>query len=253
MVVKNALVPKPEAEGLKPLIEQYDAGGCKTATRPYLKAIDNEAKTVYFIRPDCKSWACEFCSERRRRHWVFLATYGGDALLSTGERLSFVTLTSHANIRDINGGIKVWRKAWPKLSARWRRASPGLQYLYVGEGRKREHFHVHIITTATLPTRWYKDNAAQTGLGYQALAVPIERAGECGMYTGKYLGKAIKVIDWPRYWRRVNTSRAWPKPAVEEISYQWTCLGNRGSRVRVSAFGYKRAGWTVATTLEELL
>jgi hypothetical protein len=252
-MASNALAPPPPAGGLKHFIEQSDATSCETVSRPYLKAVDSEAKVVYYIRPDCKSWSCEFCAERRRRLWTFLATYGGDNLLAQGHGLSFVTLTSHRNIRDLQAGIEVWRDAWPKLSARWRRATPGVQYLYVGEGKKRKHFHVHLITTATLPTKWYKDNAAETGLGYQAKAVPIESAGECGLYTGKYLGKAIAVMGWPPYWRRVNTSRKWPKPEPEETPYDWACLGNHAGRVRVSAMAYKRVGWTVETSLQELL
>jgi len=244
--------PARQGGGLKPFIEQSDDEICQTSNRPYLKAVDREAKIVYFIRPNCKSWSCASCAERRRRLWVHLANYGGDNLLAQGHGLSFVTLTSHRNVRDIPSGVKVWRSAWPKLSARWRRATPGVQYLYVGEGKQRKNFHVHLITTATLPTRWYKDNAAETGLGYQAKAVPIDTAGECGLYVGKYLGKAIAVMGWPPYWRRVNTSRAWPKPEPEEPPYAWVCLGWQTSRVRVSAMAYKRVGWTVETSLPEL-
>ncbi|KKL71033.1 hypothetical protein LCGC14_2098950 [marine sediment metagenome] len=239
--------------GWKCFIEQSDASQCKTANRPYLKATDNEAQIVYFIRPDCKTWGCEWCAEQRRKHWTFLATFGGDFLLRSGSELSFVTLTSHRKIRHLPSAIKVWRKAWPKLSARWRRATPGVQYLYIAEHRKRVHFHVHIITTATLPTRWYKDNAAETGLGYQAEAVRIGLAIECGGYVGKYLGKAIHVMGWPKYWRRVNTSRAWPKPELEEDPRDWLCLGPQTSRVRGSAMAYKRAGWRVETSLNALL
>lgn len=239
--------------GWKHFIEQSDASRCETVSRPYLKATDNEAKVVYFIRPDCKTWACLHCAEQRRRLWTYLATSGGDSLLRSGRELSFVTLTSHKKNRELTRAIKVWRDAWPKLSARWRRMSPGVQYLYIAEHRQRVHFHVHIITTATLPTRWYKTNAAETGLGYQAKAVPIDRAIECGGYVGKYLGKAIAMAGWPPYWRRVNTSRKWPKPEPEQTPYQWACLGNHASRVRVSAMGYKRAGWAVETSLLELL
>ena len=252
MTAKKALVPTPPAEGLNALIEQSNGTGCFTASRPYLKATDNEAKTVYFIRPDCKSWSCEFCAERRRRLWIYYANYGGDRLLSQGLELSFVTLTSHRNIRSINAGIKVWRSAWPKLSTRWRRASPGLQYCYAAEHGKLGHFHVHIITSATLPTRWYKDNAAGTGLGYQAKAVPILVATECGAYIGKYLGKAIAVVGWPPYWRRINTSRKWPKPEEPETPYEWSYLGNHSSKVKIEATAYRRLGWTVATSLKEL-
>jgi len=243
----------PVGGGLKCFIEQSDGTRCETANRPYLKAIDNEAKVVYFIRPDCKTWACSHCAENRRKHWVHLANSGGSVLLRANSRLSFVTLTSHQRNRQLIRAIEVWRDAWPKLSARWRRATPGVQYLYVAEHRKRVHFHVHLITTATLPTRWYKDNAAQTGLGYQAKAVPIDEAFECGGYVGKYLGKAIAIDTWPPYWRRVNTSRNWPKPESETNPHAWICLGSQTSRVVVSAMGYRRAGWKVETSLNALL
>lgn len=242
-----------QAGGWKSFIEQSDAGQCETANRPYLKATDNEAKIVYFIRPPCKTWGCAWCAEFRRKHWTYLATFGGDFLLRSGSGLSFVTLTSHQKNRELIRAIEVWRDAWPKLSARWRRKMPGVQYLYVAEHRRRENFHVHIITTATLPTRWYKDNAAETGLGYQAKAVKINEAFECGGYVGKYLGKAIAMVGWPKYWRRVNTSRKWPKPEPEENPHVWLCLGNRTSRVRNAAMAYARVGWTVETSLHELL
>lgn len=252
MTGSNALVPTPKAEGLICTIEQSDAGGCFTASRPYLKAVDRETKTVYFIRPDCKSWSCEYCAERRRRLWIYYANYGGDCLLGAGVELSFVTLTSHRHIRSLTEGIRVWRDSWPKLSARWRRATPGVQYLYVAEHRKRTHFHVHLITSAALPSKWYKDNAAQTGLGYQAKAVAIYDALECGVYVGKELGKAIAYTKWPPYWRRVNTSRKWPKPEEPETPYDWAFLGNHSSKVQIEAMAYRRMGWTVATSLAEL-
>lgn len=253
MTRSGRLLSGSEADGLKCFIEQSDASRCETVSRPYLKATNNETKVVCFIRPDCKTWACSHCAEQRRRLWAYLAISGGDVLLRAGRELSFVTLTSHKRNREIARAIKVWRDAWPKLSARWRRATPGVQYLYIAEHRQRVHFHVHIITTATLPTRWYKDNAAETGLGYQAKAVPIDRAVECGGYVGKYLGKAIALDGWPPYWRRVNTSRKWPKPEPEENSHVWLCLGNQTSRVAMSAGAYKRAGWAVETSLQELL
>lgn len=252
MTAKKALVPTAKPEGLICTIEQSDGLGCFTASRPYLKAADRETKTVYFIRPDCKSWSCKFCAQRRRRLWIHYANFGGHSLLAEGLELSFVTLTSNQHVRSLNEGIRVWRDAWPKLSARWRRKTPGVQYLYVAEHKKRTHFHVHLITSATLPSKWYKDNAAETGLGYQAEAVAIYDAMECGVYVGKELGKAIAVQGWPPYWRRINTSRKWPKPEEPETPYDWAYLGNHASKVYLEAMAYRRRGWEVATTLEEL-
>ncbi len=183
---------------------------------------------------------------------MFIANYGGDNLLSAGRECTFVTLTSHRLVRTLAGGIWVWRRAWPKLSARWRRAATDLQYLYVPEHREGFHFHAHFITTATLPERWYKDNGAKTGLGYQAKAEPILEAKHCGGYVGKYLGKALANMKYPPYFRRVNTSRGWPKPPDVETPYLWEALGHSVSKVIFSVELDIEAGWTVEHSLEEL-
>lgn len=241
-----------QAGGLKVLKEQSDVSECENPYRPYMKAVDNDKKVIYVIRPDCKQWSCKSCAERRRRVWVFHANYGGDALLAQGRGLSFVTLTSHRMVRSLSRGIKVWRSAWPKLSARWRRATDKLQYLYVPEAGRIGHFHVHLITTAELPSRWYKDNAASTGLGYQAKAVPIVSAIECGGYIGKYLGKALTVGNYPKYFRRVNSSRGWPKPADPQTPYEWKMLGNNLQKIIFLLEIDREEGWEVEHSLKEL-
>lgn len=235
--------------GLKHLKNNPTFSGCETYNRPFMKAVDEATQTAYFIRPDCKLWGCPACGLRRARLWRHLAAFGADALLLDGHELSFVTLTSHALIVTPAAGIFVWRRAWPKLSARWRRKSPGVQYLYVAEVSKMGRFHVHIVTTATLPTRWYKDNAPETGLGYIAKAKPIDSGLECGHYVTKYLTKAVKDGGWPKHWRRVNTSRKWPKPDEPETPYAWVNLGNDFMLVQFSMAAYTRAGWTIQSSL----
>ncbi len=217
-----------------------------------MKATDETTKTIYFIRPNCGLWSCKACAARRRSLWVFTANFGGDALLAAGRDLSFVTLTSAKTIRTLAGGIWVWRRAWPKLSARWRRAEKDLQYVYTSEAGKVGHFHVHLITTATLPTRWYKDNAASTGLGYQAKAVPIEAANECGAYMGKYLGKALARGKWPKHWRRVNSSRGWPKPPDTQTPYEWVSVGSNPAKIIFLIEIATEEGWKVDHSLGEL-
>ncbi len=177
--------------------------------------------------------------------WRYLAAFGGDVLLDEGHKLAFVTLTSHRLVATPTAGVVVWRKAWPKLSARWRRKAPGVQYLYVGEVSKMGRFHVHIITTATLPTRWYKDNAPETGLGYIAKAIPIDTGLACGHYVTKYLTKAVSDGGWPKYWRRVNTSRKWPKPEEIPSPYTWVNLGNDAQLILLAVENYEYHGWTV--------
>jgi len=227
-------------------------GGCKTPNRPYMRRVDEKTRTVYFIRPDCKTWACGHCAARRARLWVFIANYGGSVLLADNRDCTFVTLTSHRDVRTLAGGIRVWRAAWPNLYARWHRAEKDLQYLYVPEHKEGFNFHVHFITTATLPTRWYKDNGAETGLGYQAEASPIRYGQQCGAYIGKYLGKALANMVYPKNFRRVNKSNGWPKPPKSGSAFKWEALGGKLATVIFSVETYKELGWAVEHQLNEL-
>lgn len=240
------------AGGLKALKNNSTFSECKTPNRPYMRRVDEAKKTIYFIRPRCKQWSCRSCAVGRARLWIFIANYGGSYLLSQDRNCTFVTFTSHRDVRTLKGGIWVWRRAWPKLSARWRRAEKDLQYLYVPEHKKGFNFHVHFITTATLPSRWYKDNGAETGLGYQAEAKKISHGMECGAYIGKYLGKALANMDYPKYFRRVNTSQKWPRPPAPKNDEEWETLGSSPTKVSLLVELYADMGWTVEHRLKEL-
>lgn len=241
-----------QAGGLNALKNNPTLGECETPNRPYMRHENEETKTVYFIRPRCKQWSCVPCAARRARLWVYIANYGGSDLLSQNRNCTFLTLTSHRNVRTLAGGVLVWRRAWPKLSARWRRAQGGLEYLYIPEHVVGFNFHVHFITTATLPVRWYKDNGAETGLGYQANAKKIAAGKQCGGYVAKYLGKALANMDYPKYFRRVNTSRGWPRPPDPESELVWESIGSKLAKVIYSVELYTERGWEVSHSLEEL-
>ena len=239
-----------QAGGLNALKNNSTLSGCETPHRPYMKATDNERKTVYYIRPDCKSWSCPYCARNRANLWRFYASYGGDLLLANGSKLMFVTLTSHELVRSLTAGLAVWRSAWPKISAKMRRRSDGMQYLYVPELTPAGSFHVHLITSCELKTRWYKDNARAAGLGHQAKAVAIASGVECGGYCTKYLTKAIALQGWPKHTRRVNKSQGWPRPPKVETPYNWSCVGSDILSVKASVRAYARHGWQVVTKLE---
>lgn len=238
--------------GLNALKNNSTLTACETPNRPYLKATDETTKTIYIIRPDCRQWSCKPCAERRRRLWVFIANYGGASFLAEDRPTTFLTLTSHRLVRTLVRGIWVWRRAWPKLSARWRRAETDLQYLYIPEHKEGFHFHVHFITTAQLPEKWYKKNGAETGLGYIAKAKPIIEVKHCGAYVGKYLGKALANMRYPKYFRRVNKTQGWPVAPDVKSPYLWAALGHNVERVIFETEMYSEAGWTVEHSLEEL-
>ncbi len=245
MTGSEALSDSRQAGGSLSPLEHLDVLQCETANRPYLMRTDANAKTVYFIQPECGKWSCKACAEKAKKLWYLHAHFGGDTLLREGRRLSFVTLTSHRLVRSLTAGIGVWRKAWPKLSARWRRAERGLQYIWLAEHGKIGHFHCHLITTATLPTRWYKDNSAETGLGYKAEAEPIYDAAQCGGYMTKYLTKALANNAYPKGFRRVNTSQKWPKIPKYVSPYTWRMIGTDDYDYDKLYALYRARGWTI--------
>lgn len=241
-----------QAGSLLVLIEQSDASECKTPNRPYLQSVSNDTRTMRIIRPNCGLWGCEACSKVRASGWFNIAAYGADVLLAGGVQLFMVTLTSHRKVRSAAGGVRVWRDAWKKLGARWRRQSPGLQYVFVGEYKpptkrkvKATHFHCHMITTADTGQAWYKDNAAQCGLGYMATVEKVTSAAGAGFYVSKYLFKSIAVSGWPKYWRRVNTSRGWLRPPKDEHPEEWLLIGKDPLKVASVIENYVFHGWAV--------
>lgn len=238
--------------GLISSIEQSDADECTTDNRPFLGRTDATTHTAFFIQPDCKLWSCESCAAKRAAHWSYVINFGTAALRDRELQMSMVTLTSHRMVRTLVRGIKVWRSAWPKVSARMRRATPGMQYCYTCEFTSRGHFHAHLATTAKLNTRWYKTAGAETGLGYMAKAVPMSPGEYVGGYFSKYLTKSLDVKGWPRYWRRVNKSRKWPMPPDPEQPYTWVYVGNSIPVVELAMKALMRDGYRISHNIKSL-
>lgn len=131
--------------------------------------------------------------------------------LKAGEKWYFVTLTSNAKARGMRKSVWVWRHAWPKLYARAKRAAGAFDYCLLPEAHKDGTLHVHIITSAALTQRWYKDNAAECGLGYQSDCQPVRSAKQAAGYVTKYVTKGLRDANWPVGFRRVRVSRGWTK------------------------------------------
>ena len=178
------------------------------------------AQAIIF-RPNCKKWSCEHCSAKRSGWLAILAAYGHEQLAAGGKEMMFWTVTSHRNIRTLRKGIFVWRKAWPKLRKRIQRAAENVSYFYVPEQHADGSLHIHLLVSASVTERWCKDNAAQTGLGYIGEYDAVRSANKAAGYVSKYLTKDSHKLDWPKYFRRVNMSRNWPRPTPIEKNEQW--------------------------------
>lgn len=159
--------------------------------------------------------------------------------------ISFLTITSNAKLEP-QKSIEVFSSAWNNLLRRARRSGSQGQYMLVPERHKDGRVHGHAIATFNLGTRWWKDNAAETGLGYIAEEEEARTPGGAAFYVSKYLAKSLGVTDWPKNWRRVRTSRGWPKlPELPEAEgWRWQPL-DRHVALSDAVQQLERAGYHV--------
>lgn len=132
----------------------------------------------------------------------------------------FVTLTSRAYATPVKS-IHYFKENWPKLVRRIKyhteQGGGGkLYYLLIPERTKAGILHAHAIMTTNLSKKWFKDNGHACGFGYQAHTEQIEYYHGVVGYVVKYLGKDVVHTDWPKGFRRVRTSRNWPKVPDEQ-------------------------------------
>lgn len=112
-------------------------------------------------------------------------------------------------------------KAWMKLQARLRREVGPFEYFQVPELHESGKPHIHMITTAKLSERWWKDNGRECGFGYMSDVQEVWSDGGVVSYVLKYLTKTITETPVPRGTHRVRTSRGWPKPPDRASPEGW--------------------------------
>ncbi len=216
-------LPDPVGGGLS-IREHLTASDCQTPNRPLMVAKHAGIGQAIIFRPNCKQWKCEYCSRQRSGWFAVLAAYGHEELTAKGDEIMFWTITSHAKIRTLDRGIFVWRSAWPKLRKRLQRVAKNVSYFYIPEQHKDGSYHVHLLTSGKVTERWCKDNSAKTGLGYMSEYEPVRTAHKAAWYASKYLTKESHLLDWPKFFRRVNTSRNWPRPDPLEKNEHWAVM-----------------------------
>jgi len=184
-------------------------------------AINRDNRQAVFFRPRCKLWSCPACAETNKRLWAVKAYHGAEQLAAEGaQHIAFLTLTSHERL-DAAGSLAVWPSAWSKLRDRAKYASGGFDYLLVPEQHADGRLHVHAIETAGLGKRFWKDAARKSGLGYQCEEEEANTPAGAAYYVVKYLTKSIAYTNWPKGFRRVRTSRNWPKLEKMEQPEGW--------------------------------
>lgn len=232
---ENALISVPRS-GLDSSSEQFDVlsdktdqndvftyqpKDCPNTKVPYLLGVNAGARKAIIFRPRCRMWSCNVCAVTNTWVWSYRANAGAHELYDRGHSMHFATVTSH---EKLNARQSWWvlPKAWMKLQARIRRETGGYEYFVVPELHKNGRVHLHMITTAPMEKRWWKDNARECGFGYQDDVGEVRELGGVTRYVLKYLTKAVAVADMPKGTRRVRTSRTWPKTPPMPKPDGWT-------------------------------
>jgi len=192
---------------------------------------DDANKRALVCRANCDSWECIECAKRMSENWGFRAELGTRALQKKGDRVDFVTITSHEKLKTFSATETVWRSAWSTLYAAIKRRKPTLEYMIVPEKHKDGRMHVHCIWNAEVSQKWLKDNARKRGLGYQCKVIHLTPQRSPAKYVAKYIGKSLGD-DCPPHFRRVRVSNNWsdlPKPATDTMGLRWEYVGTNGA------------------------
>lgn len=243
---------KAEADPGLTFIEQLTARSlkpCPSQKAPILLGTHKKIKNAVFIRAACGLWSCPVCSTRNARKWIARLLEGMNHP-DTGAMWYFVTITAHEKWRGDVASLKNIRANWQKLRKRMARAVDGpLYYAMVYEPHEDNSFHLHILTNAPLNERWYKDNARQSGMGYEADCSPMKNPGKVAGYVAKYMLKSAENAErYTKGMRRINVSQNWPE--LPELSkpgsdYDYIPVGNRAGAIELRD-RYIRLGYNVA-------
>lgn len=205
------------------------AEACQTLKRPVLKAYDDAQKRFVLYQPRCKMWKCAPCAHVNKRLWQAKIGYGYEVYSAQGiDDWRFVTITARGYHKTCEECLLAWKQSWPKLSSRMRRAFKHMKYVLLPEHHKDGRVHWHMIASGGMTTRWIKNNAYTTGLGYIGEAKPVRDSWQAIHYVSKYITKTIGSEQWPHNLRRIRTSQNWPvlppaneMPNHDELNWEY--------------------------------
>lgn len=119
--------------------------------------------------------------------------------------------------------------------------------MVIPERHQNNRVHIHGIFTTDLPKRWWKDNARACGMGFMAEKDAVYSAWGAGAYMGKYLFKQQQDTRWAKGFRRVRTSRQFPKLETLPRHPDWLFNAVAGHDAQKDAMDFLvERGWKVA-------
>lgn len=187
---------------------------------PMMVGKNPTSKAAVFFRPRCKLWSCPNCAKTNADLWIMRATYATHLLMEQGKPVDMVTITSHEKLSPTET-IRVLPHAWDKLRKRAIYKAGKLDYLALPERHADYRVHIHALVLCQFGRKWWKDNARACGLGYMAEDKPVYSAAGAGFYVGKYFTKQLRDACWAKGFRRIRTSKGWPKLPLLERNEAW--------------------------------
>jgi len=192
---------------------------------------DDGAKRALVCRANCDTWKCPECAKRLSEAWGLRAVMGARKIFAQGDKLDFITITSHEKLKTFSATEAVWSKAWEPLYNAIKRKKSTLEYIAIPEFHKNGRMHCHALWNAEVSKKWLKDNARKRGFGYECDISHVISAGRASEYVTKYIGKSLD-FDYPARFRRVRCSNNWadiPKPTTEYPDLRWEYVGTNGA------------------------
>lgn len=199
---------------------------------------------VFAIR--CKKWSCEICAPINALYRAIETANGVQALLTSGIRPYFVTITQPASVKTPEMAYSILFSQWDKFRNRWQywakqQAVPNFYAAFVeGQGHREGMPHFHIIGTAFPGKRTVKDWATSSGLGYQADVQLIAANSGVAWYVSKYSTKGSDAALMPRNFRRVRFSQDWPRMVFRKDLREGNAIVKRTTET-VLSWAYRAA------------
>lgn len=213
---------------------------CPNTASPYLIGDGQEKRIIAKSR--CGKWTCPYCADLNRNEHYNRIAYAIDNYWRKGYEMEFVTITCHEKWRGSKRSVENWRKNKDKLLARYRRKyvkeyGEKPHFVYIAEYHKDETVHIHGVFFGALGTRWYKDNARESGLGYMAESAKLNSVLQAVNYCLKYITKEMGKPVVTKGFRRINYSRGFYEVKKNVSPLEWSVLDNRQSIENAIAVG----------------
>lgn len=247
--MKSEAMHDPErSEGLSFIeqLQKLSLNECSTPNRIYMLGRDLNTREMLFTRPPCKMWACPECASRNAKRYIAIIIHGVNEL---GGNWYMFTLTAHENWRGVTS-LDNLRFGWKKLYSKIRYHFGKPYYAKAWDMHKDRTFHLHGLIDLDIPTRWLKDNARKSGIGYQTEIHQIDNAGMVAGYMSKYMLKACELAKyWPKHTRRIQLVHKWPRQdnPLAESGIIWTIHMDRGKLQR-AIWSWEKQGFVLSTT-----